>query len=395
MRSCRFLALLLVLCLLLPVFAGCGVEEEPAKTGPAKTVVTTQATTAATTEPPPPVEDAFYSVFDNQDYIKQIGRTRFYFGNLAVDWTASGMEFEYQGYGDLSIKMEKTGDTKSVALLAVVDGKEHNITVDKMGVKTYSIATDLPEGVHHVLIRRKTAVENEATGRLLTFNEIQMTGRFLERPADNTYKVAFIGDSITCGVGVPNYNGLLTYAIDLCTRESFDYDVCSVSGIGVYRSTSKHNGTENTMTKYYPYFNYYRSATLPYAPDRKADLVIVNLNTNDYNTGKSKTASTEEAGYKTALRTLISEIREIHGQNVKIVWVVGMMIEQTARNNQWLKDVFNELGGESAGLYRILVATNTSGQDGHPELASHTAVSKALSAFIREKGLLDLPAAQN
>ena len=222
-----------------------------------------------------------------------------------------------------------------------------------------------------------------------------MTGRFLERPADNTYKVAFIGDSITCGVGVPNYNGLLTYAIDLSTRESFDYDVCSVSGIGVYRSTSKHNGTENTMTKYYPYFNYYRSVTLPYAPDRKADLVIVNLNTNDYNTGKSKTASTEEAGYKTALRTLISEIREIHGQNVKIVWVVGMMIDQNAQNNQWLKDVFTELGGESAGLYRILVATNTSGQDGHPELASHTAVSKALSAFIREKGLLDLPAAQN
>ena len=389
MRSCRFFALLLVLCLLLPVFAGCGVEK-PAETEPVKTV----ATTAATTEPPPPVENAFYSIFENQDYIKQIGRTRFYFGNLAVDWTASGMEFEYQGYGDLSIKMEKTGDTKSVALLAVVDGTEHNITVDKQGVNTYSIATDLPEGVHHVLIRRKTAVENAAVGRLLTFNEIQMTGRFLERPEDNTYKVAFIGDSITCGVGVPNYNGLLTYAVDLCTRESFDYDVCSVSGIGVYRSTSKHNGTENTMTKYYPYFNYYRSATLPYAPDRKADLVIVNLNTNDYNTGKSKTASTEEAGYKTALKTLISEIREIHGQNVKIVWVVGMMIDQDARNNKWLKDVFDELGGESAGLYRILVATNTSGQDGHPELASHTAVSKALSALIRNKGLLDLPASQ-
>ena len=217
-----------------------------------------------------------------------------------------------------------------------------------------------------------------------------MTGRFLTRPADNTYKVAFIGDSITCGVGLSGNNGLATYAIDLCTREGFDYDVCAVSGIGVYRSTQKHEYLTNTMTKYYPCYNYYRSTTLRYLPDRKADLVVVNLNTNDNNV-KHGASDADETGYKEALTTLIAEIREAHGKNVNIVWIVGMMIVPDRPVNQWLNDVFDELGGESAGLYRIVVDTNTDGESAHPDQASHLAVSQALSAFIRAKGLLDLP----
>ena len=88
---------------------------------------------------------------------------------------------------------------------------------------------------------------------------------------------------------------------------------------------------------------------------------------------------------------MISEIRTIHGNNVPIVWVVGMMISPDAAVNGWLNAVFAELGGESAGLYTITVETNTAGARNHPDASSHAAVSEALSAFIRAKGLLDLP----
>ena len=140
------------------------------------------------------------------------------------------------------------------------------------------------------------------------------------------------------------------------------------------------------MTKYYPYYNYYRSDTLRYLPERKADLVIVNLNTNDHNTG------VEEAPYKEHLKTLISEIRASHGEDVAIVWVVGMMISKTAPVNGWLADVFAELGGERAGLYRVEVDKDVNGEYSHPSLESHLSVSRALSEYIRAKGLLDLPA---
>ena len=121
-------------------------------------------------------------------------------------------------------------------------------------------------------------------------------------------------------------------------------------------------------------------------PERQADLVIVNLNTND----NLLTTAADEAPYKETLKTLISEIRVAHGENVPIVWVVGMMISPDAAVNGWLNAVFAELGGESAGLYTITVETNNAGARNHPDQSSHDAVSQALSAFIREKNLLDL-----
>ena len=114
--------------------------------------------------------------------------------------------------------------------------------------------------------------------------------------------------------------------------------------------------------------------------------MIVNLNTND----SILTTATDDAEYKGALKTLITEIRDAHGTDVPILWIVGMMISPNSQVNRWLNDVFAELGGENAGLYQITVETNTSGDQNHPNQDSHLAVSQALSAYIRAKNLLDL-----
>ena len=395
MKIRKILALLLLVTVLLPFLFACGVADDPIETttAPVEETEPTETepieteppeTTVEATEPPPPVF-AEYSINNTKQYIKLIGRSRLYRGAIVADWSASGIEFEYEGSGNLEVVIERDA-AKNVSMLAEVDGTSKVFSVDENGSKTYRVASDLPDGVHHVTIRRRTMVEDGAVGLLAQFKAIRLCGKFLQKPADKRYLVAFVGDSITCGVGLANTNGLATYAVDFCTREKFDYDICSVSGIGVQHSTSKHNGTENTMTKYYPFFNYYRSATLKYAPERKADLVVVNLNTNDHNTGATETQ------YKTCLKTLISEIREAHGEDVNIVWVVGMMISKNANVNKWLNAVFTELGGESAGLYRLEVETNTSGEHGHPDASSHAAVSLALSQFIRDKGLLQVSA---
>lgn len=388
MRNYRIFALLLTLCLLLPTLFGCapGRTPAPAETTGETVAKTTAETTAEATTKAPPVYSA-HSVLDERQNIKLIGRSQFSYGNILADWTASGIQFEYRGSGDLAIDVEKSGGTKSVVLIATVDGEDHVVTVNKNGDATYPIVSDLPQGRHRVLIRRRTMAEdgnNPPVGLMLQFKNIWLCGTFRPKPADAAYKIAFLGDSITCGVGIEKSpHGLATYAVDLCDREGFDYDVCSVSGIGASHSTSRHG--ENSMTKYYPYYNYYRSESIRYTPERKADLVIVNLNTNDNNTHATETT------YKADLKTLLTEIRAAHGQNVKIVWVVGQMISKTANVNKWLNAVFDELGGESAGLYRIEVEKNTEGESSHPDLSSHKAVSLALSRFLREKNLLDLP----
>ena len=403
MRTCRIWSLLLVVCMLLAVLAGCGVKDGDGRTEPADTessVTTAEATTAepvettteATTEPPPPEPNAYYSMIENQQYVKTVGRSRYFRNAFLLDWTASGIEFEFKGSDALRVEIEKEGPGKAY-LVAEVDGVATTLTVETAGTETYRLAADLADGVHHVLIRRRNMVEDGSdNGVLVGIKGIRMTGRFLDKPADNKYMVAFLGDSILCGHGLKDQDGLATYAMDLCKREGFDYDVCSVSGFGVYCSSTRHGFTEKTLTKFYPYFNYYRSTTLRYMPERQADLVVVNLNTNDHNFGWT---NSPEEPYKEALRTLISEIREIHGENVPIVWIVGMMISPDSGVNRCLGEVFAELGGEAAGLYTITVETNTAGGDGgHPDASSHAAVSQALSAFIRTKNLLDLPAQQ-
>ena len=392
MRKNRYLSLFLILCMLLSVFAlsscqksGEGdatvADTEPEATAPETTA---EETTAATTARPAPEPNAYYPFNDNQEYIKLLGRSRLYKNAVLLDWTAAGIEFAYEGSGDLHLTVEVEGG-RSISLEIEVDGNVRTVSVGESG--KIRLAAGLADGAHHVKVLRRTMVANDTTGILLAAKGVTMTGYFLDRPADNTYKVAFIGDSITCGEGLDGTNGLLTYAIDLSTREGFDYDICSVSGIGVYHSYKKDGYSENTMTKYYPFFNYFRSDTLRYLPERQADLVIVNLNTND----NLLTTAADEAPYKETLKTLISEIRDAHGENVPIVWVVGMMISPDAAVNGWLNAVFAELGGESAGLYTITVETNNAGARNHPDQSSHDAVSQALSTYLRTKNLLDLP----
>ena len=392
----RAFSLLLMGCMLFSIFALASCEKkgatettatgtEPVGTEPEATGAnTTEAeTTAATTERPAPEPNVYYSFQNNQEYIKLLGRSRYYRSAVVLDWTAAGLEFEFEGSGDLKMNVEFSGG-RSATLTVEVDGTARDVAVEGSG--TIRIASGLADGVHHVRVRRRTRVANDTKGLLLMAQGVTMTGYFLERPADNTYKVAFLGDSITCGEGLTGTNGLLTYAVDLCTREGFDYDICAVSGIGVCRTYKKDGYSENTMTKFYPFFNYFRSETLRYLPDRRADLVIVNLNTND----SILTTATDDAEYKGALKTLITEIRDAHGTDVPILWIVGMMISPNSQVNRWLNDVFAELGGENAGLYQITVETNTSGDQNHPNQDSHLAVSQALSAYIRAKNLLDL-----
>ena len=204
MRTCRILALLLVVLTLIPLLFGCGVVNEPvATTTPAEETESIETeppeTTVEETEPAPPVFRE-YPILDANVYLKKLGRSRLYRGAIAVDWSGSGIEFEYEGSGDLEVVIERDA-AKNVSMLAEVDGTSKVFSVDENGSKTYRIASDLPEGVHHVTIRRRTMVEDGAVGLLAQFKAIRLCGKFLQKPADKRYLVAFVGDSITCGIG--------------------------------------------------------------------------------------------------------------------------------------------------------------------------------------------------
>ena len=233
--------------------------------------------------------------------------------------------------------------------------------------------------------------ENGNTPVLAAITGIEVYGELKEKPADKELLIEFVGDSITCGYGIGSLepaDGSYTYAVQTAEHLDADYSVIAISGIGVYKSTSRHSAIAN-MSASYDLNNWYRSKETRYAPQRQADIVVVNLNTNDNSQVASLTDEAleeAEAGYKAAAKLLIQKIRAAHGEDVKIVWTTGMMSNSSdakkVRADAWLKEVLAELGGESAGFYTIALIRDTSAAAGHPDDLNHSQNANRLASFI-------------
>ena len=281
-------------------FAACGTSEKP------------DGDTTAEETPLEEPDYTFkeYNVKDNIDNLKLLGRSLLYGDSILMDWSASGISFNFHGAETLRLKMTFQSEVNNgkADIVVTIDNKDYTVSASGKGARKYTVTTSLEDGDHSVTIRRKSMVESGAKGLMLSLESVSFAGYFLEKPADNTYKVAFVGDSITCGVGLDgkNEDGLATYAVNFVDNNNYDYDICAISGIGVQYSTEKHGYGDHNMAEYYPYYNYYRSDAIMYVPERKADFVVVNLNTND-NKGAT------EKLYKEAVKKLISEIRAVNG----------------------------------------------------------------------------------
>ena len=57
----------------------------------------------------------------------------------------------------------------------------------------------------------------------------------------------------------------------------------------------------------------------------------------------------------------IEKVRSVHGENVNILWVVGMMRSENSNVNNWMKEILDSLGGEQEGLYTVTVTQNNEG----------------------------------
>ena len=84
----------------------------------------------------------------------------------------------------------------------------------------------------------------------------------------------------------------------------------------------------------------------------------------------------------------IEKVRSVHGENVNILWVVGMMRSENSNVNNWMKEILASLGGEQEGLYTVTVTQNNEGASGHPDLEANGVAAAELEAYIKAKGLI-------
>ncbi len=365
----KFIALLLlaaVLCLA----AGCTFDGDDQSISPMP-----ESSETVSTEPI--IADRSYNITKDSQNIRFIGRMQDVDGGVFCDFTASGIEFKGIFEGEIKLYLSCSDDTY---FSVYVDGEKcADRYFANAGTEYITLATFETESEHTIKVLKQT----EAQVSLAVLKRIDITGTLYDAPAKREYLIEFIGDSITSGYGNLGDNSTKdagsalwsdgTQAYAFLTAELLDADatVISCSGIGIDKGY-----TDFKESDFYLKQSYYRNADAEYTDNGIIpDLVVINLGTNDLGCGS------KEDVFKKGVNDLIKSVRDFYGNDVKIVWVYGMM--SNARF-EWTKDVIDGI----ENIYYISLPQNNRGGNSHPDAEAHKQAADLLAKFISDNGLL-------
>ena len=321
----------------------------------------------------------FYKIRGNTELIKVLGERYLESGEtLYADWTASGLEFE----AELNSRSEiifTANSTAPVYFKAYVDGA----LWQNQGSDYYTVSgagkivlERVPAGTHTIRLVK-------ATGYTLGQAEIsavELDGTIQATP-DNDLYIEFLGDSISCGWGVvgshdggyASQDGTLAYPYLVAQALGADYSIMGLSGRGVVY------GTDLNFDKDYLSASPLRSDEA-YAFERKADIVVINLGTNDR--GLHADTAEFEAGY---LR-LLERVFENNGGDCIVYCLWGAM------NDTYNTQIQNAIAAYRAShadaqIYTLeLAASTVAGGDpswGHPSASDHAGYTAALTNALK------------
>ncbi len=303
-------------------------------------------------------------------------------GILSLPWCDSGLTFRFFGTGCL-FHFEDYQNSAVAYIRVWVDGAARRFAV--ANGKEKAIIEDLPDGVHTVRVLRIT----EGT-ESLRISKITLCGSnptVLTPPAEKPLRLAFIGDSITCGYGVlgpssePTY---VTYEQDSSrsyayrTAELLDAEVwlSGASGKGI---VSNCNGNRSDMTL--------RQAFAWETPNGgcwdfsrfQPDLTVINAGTNDAWGG----VTDEE--FLPVAKQFLQEVRTAF-PGKPILWCYGVMDQNKQSVIEQAVRAFNEEQGDAyyLAVQSMHQVPNEVGGGGHPNTNTSERVSALLAEKIRE-----------
>ncbi|MBO5937899.1 MAG: hypothetical protein J6Q82_00165 [Clostridia bacterium] len=323
-----------------------------------------------------------YPLTEQTQGIKVLGERRAKLdGCISMDWTGSGIEFN----ADLNTVSTVSFVAKASApcyYKAYVDGKLHkNGTSDYFTVGTDDTTIELknvPYGKHVIRLVK-------ATGYTLALSQlysVTLDGTISETaPAKNDLYIEFLGDSISCGWGIMgNYDGgyesqdgTQAYPYRLAQRLNADYAILGLSGRGVIY------GTPN-FDKNYLHASPSRSSA-EHNFSRQADIVIINLGTNEQ--GNNASSTDFGAGYLRLLETIFQK----NGDDCVVYCLWGAM--NGAYNARIQNAIDTYLASHStAQIYELELERSTtpggSPSWGHPGYGDNTKYVFALEALLNE-----------
>ena len=313
---------------------------------------------------------------------------------IALDYAASGVEFEAEFYGDLT--MQYNAD-KTCYFTCFVDGEEVQYTTVNAGNnKKVVIAADVEPGKHTVRLLRDTDAyftgdkETRVTdSTVMELTALSFTGikSSVKPTADKDLLIEFVGDSITAGKytqidlsGEARHRGTNSYAYLTAEAMNADYSIFARGGCGYFRVETCYK----TMNELYPYYNGFAADPVAYAPARQADVVVIALGQNDSDSTHITNNSIVHnptggfipfADIEEAATDLVQQAQATHGSDVKIVLLYNMM------GGAWATEFENV--AKDLGVYALKTTRDNSGGNSHPSAEAHETIAGELTAFLQ------------
>ncbi len=327
-------------------------------------------------------------------YYRMLGRTVEHNSCLYMDNVATGFEMYFYGKGDVTLNATVVCSTNGEIaqyLTVIVDGVRSRVRIECEALhnayaKSVVLAQGLSEGYHHIEVYRQTEAQvSNFRAETLTF-----TGRLLATPSEHPLTIDVVGDSISGGYGAlwnsslgvddpgcnhPYYqDGTQSYAFLAGKALGADVRVLQSSGYGC---VGGWNGREVNLQTMYPYLNWFRSQSFLNPFDPVADIVIINLGTNDYSTRETNNMSNAE--FQAGAKNLMQLARQ-YNPNAAVIWCTGMMGSYYPTE---VKAAVAELGGADQGYYFLELPRGQGGAVSHPNVAQQQAAGEVLLDFLK------------
>ena len=397
MKTVRKL-LSLILALAMIFAAGCAGngtgKPEDTSEAPETSAPTEQATEEVTEEP---TEEALQvESFQENKYrfealkkagaVRIVGRSEFLNDKMTVDWGGSGIILNVRTEGET---MTVEYETSYAMYYSVeVDGVE---TAREFADGKGFIRIPLQAGTHTVSVLKDTeiSIQDKSYSYLVS---LRFGGEFLKAPADKSYYIEIIGDSIASGDGALGvFTPGVNYALaDHSAKASFgyvaaemlgaDYSMVTRGGIGLLKARDE---LQRRMIDIYEYASPYNDRENLYVFSvRVPDLVILELGAND--------GGYEEYQFYDKLKEFIAQIRKVYGPDVPIVWFgssgrfYGTMVRYMAnvKNEDTNLYAFRFEYGRTGSA---ALATQTSG---HPNAAEQLETAEKIFEFLKMNELI-------
>ena len=331
-------------------------------------------------------DNKIIGVNDIRTYAVINGRNIYNESSIGLDWTASGIEFDITGGGDVYANLVEVADafgqtnTSAGGTRFAVE-VDHTLTGYVRPTSNTLLASNLTSAKHNIAIYKTS----EAAGGLVDLMSLKVNKDATISKPTKDYKFQVLGDSFTCGnqISATEENGYLAFANQLGKSYNAQMDIVSVSGRGLMLGWNSEEGWaaswNNEIKDLWSMTSYFRDrgTAKDNHTDFIPDVVICNIGGNDLGDYVMQIAPLTIEEFCAQVVAFSQKLRTAY-PSAKIIWGHGYYVNRNyeteyraavASLNDPNMDFiyFNAYGG---------------GADGHANATQHAEMADIYSAKI-------------